>query len=295
MSSEEMDYHMVVTLFSGYDNFKKSGTLYSNKAFTPKLCIDYYYNCNLDRSNIEDFTNSFIKEYIRNESKAEGVSNVEEIEGMRIMLDKMISIPEEKFNLYHLLLLHQALFSMTPHPEYAGKFRSCSVVLLDKSHEGFAPNFSIPDADKVSSSVAALYNDFEKVKKYGIAMKKNNDYSNVFDYIRDVVKINCELIRIQPFIDGNKRSTRCLTNKLFIIAGIPPVYISSKNENEKYREVLNKALSSDGKGDESFNDIVNFYLYKICDSIYELDIKKRIVKLDTDLQKEHIIRKKKSI
>ena len=291
MSNDEKNYHMLVTLFSGYKFFKEHGKLYSENASTPRVLIDYYYSNNMDRSNIEDITTSFIKKYIKNESLVEHVSNEEEISGMKVMYDEMTTIPEEDFGLFSLFQLHKALFSKTPHPEYAGKLRDCNVVLLDKSHKGFSPEMEITDYHNIRDELFALDEKFENVKKYGIAMRKNNDYSGIFEYIKEVVKINCELIRIQPFLDGNKRSVRCLTNKLFILAGIPPVYISAK-ENVEYRKAINTALSSDDMGEGRYNDIVNFYLYKICDSIIELDINRKTKELDNKQNHRRILKKK---
>ena len=291
MGTDEKNYHMLVTLFSGYKFLKERGKLYSENASTPRVLIDYYYSNNMDRSNIEDITSSFINKYTKNESLIEHVSNKEEFVGMRVMYDEMTKIPEEEFGLFSLFQLHKALFSKTPHPEYAGKLRDCNVVLLDKSHKEFSPEMEITDYHSIRDELFALDERFDKVKNYGIAMRENNDYSGLLDYIKEVVKINCELIRIQPFLDGNKRSVRCLTNKLFIIAGIPPVYISAR-ENIEYRKAINIALSSDDMmGVDRYNDIVNFYYYKICDSIIELDINKKTKELDNELLEEHKRRK----
>lgn len=54
-------------------------------------------------------------------------------------------------------------------------------------------------------------------------------------------------------------------NKLFEDVGLPPVYIKP-NERTEYQEAMNLANNN-----ASYNNIVGFYLYKICDSIIELD------------------------
>ena len=97
-------------------------------------------------------------------------------------------------------------------------------------------------------------------------MKETNDYSQIFKFVEECVKLKCRLIKIHPFEDGNGRTVRCFTNKLFEIAGIPPVYIRP-NEKVEYSNAVNIACN-EGK----YDDITGFYLYKICDSIIELDI-----------------------
>ena len=94
-------------------------------------------------------------------------------------------------------------------------------------------------------------------------------------------ELNCKLIKIHPFFDGNGRTIRAFTNLLFIIANIPPIYIKAKERNE-YGKVMNLALVY---GDLS--QIKRFYYYKICDSIYELDIKPKLSKeVDESVKKK---------
>ena len=90
--------------------------------------------------------------------------------------------------------------------------------------------------------------------------------SDIFGYIEYCVKIYVDIIKNQPFANGNKRASRALLNLMFKNKNIPPVYIV-KNERKPYKDALIKAIE---KGD--YTDIINFYYFKICDSIYELDI-----------------------
>lgn len=53
---------------------------------------------------------------------------------------------------------------------------------------------------------------------------------------------------------------------MFKSVSLPPVYVASSERNE-YIEAMDLAVT---KGDYSL--INKFYYYKICDSIYELDI-----------------------
>ena len=92
---------------------------------------------------------------------------------------------------------------------------------------------------------------------------KNDD---IIDYIGYVVTENVKLIKMQPFSDGNKRTFRSLLNLMFKLRGLPPVYIRA-NERDEYKDALYKAMK-----DNNYSEIKGFYLFKLCDSIYELDI-----------------------
>ena len=52
--------------------------------------------------------------------------------------------------------------------------------------------------------------------------------------------------------------------------GLPPIYIREKERSE-YHKAMNLV---NNEGD--FTDIKNFYRYKVCDSIVELDINERV-------------------
>ncbi len=89
---------------------------------------------------------------------------------------------------------------------------------------------------------------------------------NIIGYISYCVKEMCKMVYYQPFMDGNKRTARALLNLMFKARGLPPVYIKSK-EREEYKRALFKGIK-----EHNYKDIIGFYLFKICDSIYELDI-----------------------
>lgn len=102
--------------------------------------------------------------------------------------------------------------------------------------------------------------------------EKQIEYQNIlsncdiFGYIEYCVKICVDIIKYQPFNNGNKRTARALLNLMFKNKNIPPVYIVQK-ERKAYKDALLKAII-----DKDYTDIINFYYFKICDSIYELDI-----------------------
>ena len=102
----------------------------------------------------------------------------------------------------------------------------------------------------------------EKVDEFNCAFQSEN----VIEYISYCVKETTKLIKIQPFFDGNKRTFRALLNLMFKAKGLPPVYIRT-GEREAYKKALYNAMKY-----EDYSYITDFYLFKICDSIYELDV-----------------------
>lgn len=96
--------------------------------------------------------------------------------------------------------------------------------------------------------------------------KKYYESDDLMAYIFYVIKLTTDLIKYQPFMDGNKRTFRSLLNLLFKARNLPPVYIK-KEEIEEYKKALFKGVL-----EEKYDDLNFFYMNKLCDSIYELDI-----------------------
>ena len=63
---------------------------------------------------------------------------------------------------------------------------------------------------------------------------------------------------------------RALVNLLFKLAGLPPIYVKL-SEKDNYLKAMNKAII-----EKDYSYINRFYYYKICDSILELDVNRRI-------------------
>ena len=101
-------------------------------------------------------------------------------------------------------------------------------------------------------------------------IKALRDTTQMLAYLDCCVEVNCRLIKVHPFRDGNGRTVRAFTNKLLEDVGLPPIYIREKERSE-YHKAMNLA---NNEGD--FTDIKNFYRYKVCDSIVELDINERV-------------------
>lgn len=125
----------------------------------------------------------------------------------------------------------------------------------------FDTDIRVPSA----SEAMAYMNDYlspKKINEFNNVLKN----ANIISYISYCVKEMCNMIYYQPFMDGNKRTARAVLNLMFKARNLPPVYIKSK-ERDGYKRALFKAIK-----DKDYKDIIGFYLFKICDSIYELDI-----------------------
>ena len=276
--------------FLGYKYRKKQGQLYDTDQEIPTKLITMYYALNPDKQSFDTLKQSFIDHYIKNESDLEDIDysdihgsieraglgvmyeyiHSEEIENGGIppfSFSKIDEIEKQKgrFNIWTLQDLHSKLYSLSPYPENAGKFRNDSAYLPGTGTE-LCGWYDIGDKLwELSPEVLKLEDhalEIVNIREKGLV----NEYmEELFNYIFDVIKLNCQLIKIHPFSDGNGRTIRGFTNKLFEDVGLPPVYIKP-NERTEYQVAMNKA---NNEGD--YDSINGFYLYKICDSIIELD------------------------
>ena len=271
MAEEELKT-LMNTMFLGYKYRKLHGMLYSVDATVPLSLIKMYYSQKFDRLDVGELNKNFVERYVRNESILEGVHDKEEIKGLEVMYDEMHQMNDNEFELFSIIQLHRALYSKTEHPEFGGQFRTASARLnqcqIDTS-----------DPDNIFMDMIALEDVVNYLKVFAVQMKYTNDYSNIKEFVKECMKLKCKLLQVHPFGDGNGRTVRCFINKLFQMAGIPPVYIS-KNEKEEYKTAVMEAQRYRAAGeiddDSKYDLITGFYLYKICDSIIELDINKSV-------------------
>ncbi len=127
-------------------------------------------------------------------------------------------------------------------------------------------DFNVPSA----TDALLFINNFSSKEK----MDEFNKYlhsDNLEEYIDYCIKINVDLIKYQPFMDGNKRTFRGLLNLLFKARNLPPIYIRI-DEIDEYKKALFNAIQNN-----DYSDINFFYLFKICSSIYELDVEPYMV------------------
>ena len=255
--------HIIQEMFMGYKQRKQRRQLYSDDNTIPTTLISMYYELG-DRCNFETLKNSFVSRYIKNESKLEGVHSPAEIEGLREMYEYIhFSDIDYMFNVFTLKELHEKLYSKTEYPYFGGNFRRSDAYINGFPSDLVSYPYIFRELDKLDPEVLYL-------KEIAPFVKDSQDAEFLLEYLDRCVVLGCELIRIHPFGDGNGRSVRGFINKLLEDAGLPPVYITLP-EKEEYHEAMGKAI---GEGDYSV--IKNFYRYKICDSIVELDINRRI-------------------
>ena len=272
MSDDEAKEYIKM-LFEGYNDRKKDGKLFEDSSTIPKIIILTYYTCIKKPvfTNIYDnFKDKYIsakteaknfkERYLYNENKLEGVHSIEEQQGLRFVYDYIQTKENlEDINLYTLSEIHEILYSKVPYSDFGGKYRR---------DERFLPNTGI---DLLSPSLIVhemnlLKGEVDELVKEGIRLGNVSDPQKIIMYIDKCIELKCKLIKIHPFGDGNGRSVRAFINLLFRLANIPPIYIQNK-EREKYGIAMNQAL-----GDGDLTKIKQFYYYKICDSIMDLDI-----------------------
>jgi len=255
-------------LFDGYKKRKLENRLYSQNDNVPKIIIQQYIEL-IEKPSFKDLITSYKINYIFHESRVEQNIRKEELYGLGEVYDYIqnFDFDKNKFNIFVTsLILHQRLYS---HCEigFGGNLRETNAVFSDLDIDITPPE----EAKKI-------FNNYI-IQKDNIFEKYNQ--GDIFGYIEDCIKLNVELIKLQPFADGNKRTFRALTNLLLKRVNIPPIYIEL-NERDEYKKALVKAMKNN-----DYNDIIQFYYYKICDSIITLDIKNsQIHENDNDLKKQ---------
>ena len=234
---------------------KNNERLYFEDVQIPILIINTYFNNqDLMLANTPAIANLFKKLYLVNEDFLEGHSK-EEKKGLSKMYDFIENYNSDKIFFEIFFRLHQELFSESPYPEFAGKYREVNVMVTATDNFGSVDYHDIPNE---MSKLRPLFNEI-------IALSKEEDM-NVFEYIDAAVKLASHIIYIQPFMDGNKRTSRGLLNLLFKKVGLPPVYVDF-DDKDAYLLALEKA---ENEGDYTY--LNNFYYYRIGAAIVELGL-----------------------
>ncbi|MGX1723831.1 Fic family protein, partial [Bacillus haynesii] len=142
------------------------------------------------------------------------------------LIYEYINEKEEPPDRYELLELHKLLYSLCPHSNLMGKFRTTN---------NFVTNTDLitTDFSNIETEIYQVCGDIE----YLIHKKER---MTVADYISLAAKIHHRLTQIHPFNDGNGRITRAALNWLFKLGNLPPVYIPYELK-EEYVEALKKA------------------------------------------------------
>lgn len=272
MSKAGLDIPFIIQQsFLGYKYRKKKKNLRESDSQVPEKLIEMYYQLNIGRVEFDKMRKSFMKKYVKNESEIEGVNDTtihgkEEIAGLKDMYEYLHSPRfEEDFSIYSLKELHKKLFSHTPFPEYSGIYRNYDVY-LPGTGLGLCEWSMIPEElHRISPTVDFLH----EVAQF---LRNASCGKDLLYFLDKCVELECDLVRVHPFADGNGRTIRAFINRLLEDSGLPPVYIKA-NERTEYHTAMNKAI-----GENDYRAIKLFYRYKICDSIIELDINERLKK-----------------
>ena len=98
MTNQEIE-QLMVTSFLGYKYRKQHDVLYSHDANVPTTLIYLYFSNNVDRLVLNEISKGFIEKYKKNESVVEAVIDEDEIEGIAVMCETMLKMPEDEFDL----------------------------------------------------------------------------------------------------------------------------------------------------------------------------------------------------
>lgn len=72
----------------------------------------------------------------------------------------------------------------------------------------------------------------------------------------NIAKAHAQFVRIQPFMDGNKRMAYILTNGMLKLQGLSPIAIcETKEESEKYMKALKNAIVN-----RDVTDLANYFI-----------------------------------
>ena len=245
-------------LFEGYKKRKLENRLYKHEDIVPKIIITGYINL-VEKPEFSDLIDNYKRQYIFCESRVEENIEPELQEGLGLVYDYIcdFNFETDKFNVFSTsLLIHSKLYSKCTDKSFGGLLRNHTAYLTDV-------NIEVPEPEEAKR----IFNSY--IPKGDFLAKEFNNKS-IFEYIKDCIKLNVELIKLQPFNDGNKRTFRALTNLLLKRLSIPPIYIEI-HERDEYKKALIKAMKNENSN--SYDDLIQFYYYKICDAIVTLDIK----------------------
>ncbi len=237
-----------------YNTIKKSNgmALEAEEQFLKSSIM--FYEVYTQKKEFIELINSYKVRYIYNESKVDKDVTPEEQLGIGIVYDYIrdFDFSKDKFNIFiTALVIHQKLYSQCFGKDFGGNLRNGQALLLDT-------NVEVVDAKEAQI-------EFNKYIQKSDEIFEPLNKGDILGYIEKSIITVTDLIKLQPFADGNKRTFRAILNLLFKKANLPPVYVN--NDNGEYKQALIKAMTED-----NYDDIVRFYYKRIFDAIIELDI-----------------------
>lgn len=256
-------------VYRGYIERFKQDRLFEIDSKIPMTIIQFYLESDATLKVSEKIYKKFKIKYILSENELEGVpvskSEVkglvynnsdhhtkEEVLGLADVYEYINNYSFEQnrnFTIYEILTIHSILFSYTPFPQYAGRFRNSPARILGSQVELADYSIITTEMNKASLEFCEI---LEK-------------HANIEEYIRSAIRFHAKLIKIHPFSDGNGRSTRAMFNLLMKYVGLPPMYVKLE-EKDKYCEALESAIM-----EGNTKKLEQFFLFKIANAIIEND------------------------
>lgn len=143
-----------------------------------------------------------------------------------------------------------------------------------------AKNFNPIAANRIPEAIYSVFNSY------------HNIWNDLDIYVREA-KLHIELVRMQPFEDGNKRSARILTNFNLLKNNKAPIVISDNQTEEYFKYIDNYDVESLAKlfrknSIEELDVMMNLF-EKVCGCI---DITNRECE-DTDIKLYKFVRERK--
>ena len=266
--NSNIDYDdFIKKLFIRYIDRKKNNKLYDIDKLDNHIAefvITMYYKSE-NKLDFQGHYANFKRKYIINENKVEDVHTKEERSGLGLVYDY---IQTDNWRIYKDILaalicqINSLLYSNMPYKGYGGSFRKVNASITNS-------DVKTEDYNNIINVVYSLNDDFKKLQDYAILINDTSDANLILGYINQCLRLTCELIRIHPFLNGNGRTMRALTNLMFKWINLPPIYVKNK-EKDEYILAMDEAIRL-----QNHNRIQKFYYYKICDSIIELDINEK--------------------
>lgn len=106
-------------------------------------------------------------------------------------------------------------------------------------------------------------NQQEIKSKLNEILFQQEEYANPLER---AVFLHCNLARLQPFIDGNKRTARMIESVVLMNAGIIPVYSAKDADILKYRKALFAFYET-----EDYSSYADYFLDRQIERIKEID------------------------
>ena len=241
---------------------------YHNLNEITKNMIQAFYELGVE-DDYSFIIEKFKRRYISYESNIENNESKQEKNGIGKVYDYICNfdIQKDSFNIFiNSLKIHQLLYSNFKGKEFGGGIRNTNVVLYDSDIEILDP-----------ISARERFNSYISISD---ELMKKIDKENIIQYIKECLVIMVDLIKTQPFADGNKRAFRSLYNLMLKRKKLPPVYIG-KDEEDNFKNGLLKAM-----GENDYTLLTDLYLKLICDSIVSVLLQKEKIEFINETNKK---------